>query len=413
MMSQRAIIVCLAAIVAPVVGAVSLSASDSGSETRHQQPRHATRTGSHADLTVQNPWSKGQPVVTPPAAGSAPKSAEIRRTTFLSHADLRARTPGAKPTSLTAAEPTRPTHPTRPAVMSIVKAKPSGRLVAPPAKAPVVTPVPVPAQAPVSEEEAAFAVARIPAAPSAPATAVEPPAAQFDAINRPTAQIEQELAEIVRSDRSWIRNQPPTVVEPNYMDDLNDLLRQKEIRDSMQRPGIPVHRVTQSKTTPKRQSGPARIYTDVNTIFTPMSQTMAYDPSDEAMEQPIDSASGLMAASYLPQHYRTQVDTGAPMPNRNVRPFSHNPLYFEDLNLERCGRGNGCATNFGSAVRFFGSTLILPYLMTLDHPHSCKQASPDCPTCAEFPAEDTYPRWSWKAAAVQAGAMAGGFYIVP
>ncbi len=39
----------------------------------------------------------------------------------------------------------------------------------------------------------------------------------------------------------------------------------------------------------------------------------------------------------------------------------HNPLYFEEFNLERCGYTLGCAQTFVSACHFFGNALALPY----------------------------------------------------
>lgn len=57
----------------------------------------------------------------------------------------------------------------------------------------------------------------------------------------------------------------------------------------------------------------------------------------------------------------------------------HNPLYFEEVNLERYGYGCGChgwccttcVQSLSSAAHFFGNVAILPYKMGVDCPCEC------------------------------------------
>ena len=99
--------------------------------------------------------------------------------------------------------------------------------------------------------------------------------------------------------------------------------------------------------------------------------------------------------------------------DRDSYPFCHYPLYFEDPNLERCGRGWGCATTFVSLGRFYANIPFIPYRVTAE-PHLCRVPTlPDCPACHKFGYDAYLPPWSWKAAAVQTGAYFGAFYIVP
>lgn len=59
--------------------------------------------------------------------------------------------------------------------------------------------------------------------------------------------------------------------------------------------------------------------------------------------------------------------------------LAHNPLYFEEINLERYGYGCGaygpCCTNgiqsLCSAAHFFGTVPALPYKMAVDCPRDC------------------------------------------
>ncbi|HAD57888.1 MAG TPA: hypothetical protein DCG12_01410 [Planctomycetaceae bacterium] len=98
---------------------------------------------------------------------------------------------------------------------------------------------------------------------------------------------------------------------------------------------------------------------------------------------------------------------------RNTYRFCHHPLYFEDPNLERCGSGNGCLTTVRSAALFGAKLVMIPYLTTVDHPRDCVRALPDCPTCSEFGRETYFPKWSWRAATVQAAAVTGLVFIIP
>lgn len=71
-------------------------------------------------------------------------------------------------------------------------------------------------------------------------------------------------------------------------------------------------------------------------------------------------------------------------PSRNTHRLQHNPLYFEDPNLERCGRSKGCLTSACSSVHFVSTILMAPVLIVNQCPNSCVNALPDCPTCNSF-----------------------------
>lgn len=72
-------------------------------------------------------------------------------------------------------------------------------------------------------------------------------------------------------------------------------------------------------------------------------------------------------------------------PQRYTYAFIHGPLYYQDVNLERCGRGHGVWQPVVSAADFVGRTAILPYLMTVNCPGGCEATLGDCPTCHEYP----------------------------
>lgn len=103
-------------------------------------------------------------------------------------------------------------------------------------------------------------------------------------------------------------------------------------------------------------------------------------------------------------------------PARDTFPFQHNPLYFEDPNLERCGRSAGCLTNAVSVVHFAGRIPILPYLMTTEPPRSLVRSKVDCPTGCKFGVDGYLPHpdeIDLGAAAVQAAFTVGFIFLIP
>lgn len=203
---------------------------------------------------------------------------------------------------------------------------------------------------------------------------------------------------VFRPERNWVKTVVSTLPpKPAYLQELEQLL---------------VQDVAQAPAPQADKQEPIRVFTDSRSIFAPINSLQAFQPGDD--DGPQDQAAQLIAGEFAPAYYDAHVPGGPPRPNRCVRPFCHNPLYFEDINLERCGRTNGYwAQPVCSFAKFFGSTLITPYLLTLDPPDTCVKAGPDCPTCHEFSPEQTALRWDWKAAAVQTGVVTGLFYFIP
>lgn len=73
--------------------------------------------------------------------------------------------------------------------------------------------------------------------------------------------------------------------------------------------------------------------------------------------------------------------TSVPTYDRYPIGFSHQPLYFEDCDLERCGRGHACATNAVSSFRFLADTVVLPLRLIKQPAWECVPHGVDCKTC--------------------------------
>ncbi|MEQ9407058.1 MAG: hypothetical protein RIK87_05005 [Fuerstiella sp.] len=102
-----------------------------------------------------------------------------------------------------------------------------------------------------------------------------------------------------------------------------------------------------------------------------------------------------------------------PRPQRNLYPICHHPLYFEDPNMERCGRGFGVLTEAVSAVRFFGRVPLVPYMMGAQPPGCCVRALPDCPSCHRFGCDAYVPDPSLRAVGLEEAAAVGLIFLIP
>jgi hypothetical protein len=102
--------------------------------------------------------------------------------------------------------------------------------------------------------------------------------------------------------------------------------------------------------------------------------------------------------------------------------LTHNPLYFEEPNLERYGYGcscygpcaSTCVQSVASGAHFFARVPMLPYMMATDCPTDCiytlgNYRPGNCP-----PWQYTCPtRPSWEGVAATAGVATGIIFLVP
>ncbi|MCC9643693.1 hypothetical protein LOC71_15515 [Rhodopirellula sp. JC740] len=99
-------------------------------------------------------------------------------------------------------------------------------------------------------------------------------------------------------------------------------------------------------------------------------------------ELPSDSAKELLA-SEAPQVIDSQWN---PIPTHDRYPvcFQHQPLHFEERNLERCGKGCGYFTNAVSAFWMIGNTAVWPYRLAAQPHCRCVRSIGDCRTCQSY-----------------------------
>jgi len=74
-----------------------------------------------------------------------------------------------------------------------------------------------------------------------------------------------------------------------------------------------------------------------------------------------------------------------PHPNRYPVPFAYQPLYYEQVNLERCGEGYGFLQPLFSSAAFAKNTIMLPYSLVVSPPRSLVPTPGDCPSGYHIP----------------------------
>lgn len=93
--------------------------------------------------------------------------------------------------------------------------------------------------------------------------------------------------------------------------------------------------------------------------------------------------------------------------------LNHQPLYFEDVNLERHGFSHGCLQPLISGGKFFTTIAILPYLMGSQPAHGTqytlgetRSGNPACYVCQR-------PPLSLRGAAFEGAAITGLIFLIP
>lgn len=96
------------------------------------------------------------------------------------------------------------------------------------------------------------------------------------------------------------------------------------------------------------------------------------------------------------------------LPAHPIAPFCFQPLYFEDITLERYGADHGPLVQpVLSGARFYVTVPAMPYLMSLEPP--CECAYPDYWSNIDKPSIAQHRR----AALVEAGVIAGLILLIP
>ena len=93
--------------------------------------------------------------------------------------------------------------------------------------------------------------------------------------------------------------------------------------------------------------------------------------------------------------------------------FAYQPLYFEEVNLERYGRTCGHLQPAVSGLRFFATIPLLPYAMTANHPSTTYTRKWPYEAGWGAPRVKELEPLQLKPSLVQAGALTGLVFVLP
>ena len=93
--------------------------------------------------------------------------------------------------------------------------------------------------------------------------------------------------------------------------------------------------------------------------------------------------------------------------------FCYNPLYFEEVNLERYGNSLPIVQPAVSAARFFGTMAILPYRLTAYRPYRCLYHDHHFRPGAPAPCEHAVPWLRVDASLMETYAIVGLIFLIP
>ena len=114
----------------------------------------------------------------------------------------------------------------------------------------------------------------------------------------------------------------------------------------------------------------------------PIGQIRLTSPQADYGQSPEDRAEQLVA--HVPAQWVTASGASPRMAERYPVCFLHRPLYFEEIDLERCGQSYGCMQNCVSGLQFLLGTAVLPYRLATQRADCEVQTRGDCPTCYSF-----------------------------
>ena len=134
----------------------------------------------------------------------------------------------------------------------------------------------------------------------------------------------------------------------------------------------------------------------------------------------IVSEEGSQAPQYLAAHYIVKepvlkivaAGISPPRPDRYPIHFKHRPLYYEQPQLERCGRGCGPAQNAISAGQFCVNTFFLPYHMCKTRPACLVTSGGDCLSCQPYPDDCNPLPLNYRGLAIEAATFAGFSFLL-
>lgn len=143
-------------------------------------------------------------------------------------------------------------------------------------------------------------------------------------------------------------------------------------------------------------------------------QKLKIDVPVETEKQPKDHAESVFGNQDRIVYFAGDVNgPNFPQQLQTAATFQHQPLYFEEMNLERHGKSLRTLQPVVSGVRFFGTVPLLPYKMAVQSPRSHSHSRDPYPAGVPAPWVRESKRFSLKAVAFETAMIAAAIMIIP
>jgi hypothetical protein len=119
-------------------------------------------------------------------------------------------------------------------------------------------------------------------------------------------------------------------------------------------------------------------------LHKPVSEIHVGRANLEARTEPVNQA--VQLTSHLQPQWVTNTHTAPRVSERYPVGFCHRPLYFQQVDLERCGDHHGCLQNAISAGHFLYGVAVLPYRLASQCPDTLVKSPGDCRSGQTFSA---------------------------
>lgn len=114
----------------------------------------------------------------------------------------------------------------------------------------------------------------------------------------------------------------------------------------------------------------------------PINEIQLVNLESPSRVRPANQAKQL--TEHLSAQWITSSQSAPRLSQRYPDAFCHRPLYFEEIDLERCGENHGCLQNVHSAGRFLYGVAIAPYRMATQCPSDLINTRGDCRSGQSF-----------------------------
>jgi hypothetical protein len=153
---------------------------------------------------------------------------------------------------------------------------------------------------------------------------------------------------------------------------------------------------------------------DIREIRLDIAPPAVLDDAGRPLPSPADYAADYFARPPLTEQEMLTDYSFAAMQNAPGLGFCYQPLYFEEVNVERYGRSHGVLQPLVSAAHFYGRIPVLPYMVFARPARRCTYHPHWALPGYRLPYREQHPPVpSWHGALAETAAVAGLILLIP